>query len=210
MIDRFLTRIANARGFLAKLWVLARPYWFAQERQHGPRGGRRLHLQGGVDRARPCWRATIILSVLSSTSQSRSIPGTRASTMRCRRRTPTSSGSSSGVRRAGDAVHRRRRLSPLADAAPHHPLAALAERGLLPRLAGRPHLLPHGADARGCRQPRAAHRAGLLQFHQADAQPVAGADPAGDDAGDVRRGALGPFERLRAAHFRWRCRFRAT
>ena len=31
MIDRFLTRIANARGFLAKLWVLARPYWFAQE-----------------------------------------------------------------------------------------------------------------------------------------------------------------------------------
>ena len=31
MIDRFLTRVANAHGFLAKLWVLARPYWFAQE-----------------------------------------------------------------------------------------------------------------------------------------------------------------------------------
>ena len=33
MIDRFLTRIANAHSFLSKLWVLARPYWFAEERQ---------------------------------------------------------------------------------------------------------------------------------------------------------------------------------
>ena len=32
MIDRFLTSITNARGFLAKVWVLARPYWFTQER----------------------------------------------------------------------------------------------------------------------------------------------------------------------------------
>jgi vitamin B12/bleomycin/antimicrobial peptide transport system ATP-binding/permease protein len=32
MIDRFLTRITNAHSFLAKLWVLARPYWFTQER----------------------------------------------------------------------------------------------------------------------------------------------------------------------------------
>jgi vitamin B12/bleomycin/antimicrobial peptide transport system ATP-binding/permease protein len=31
MIDRFLVSIANAHGFLAKLWVLARPYWFAQD-----------------------------------------------------------------------------------------------------------------------------------------------------------------------------------
>ncbi len=33
MIDRFLTRIANAHSFLSKLWVLAKPYWFAEERQ---------------------------------------------------------------------------------------------------------------------------------------------------------------------------------
>ena len=33
MIDRFLVRIANARSFLSKLWVLAKPYWFAEERQ---------------------------------------------------------------------------------------------------------------------------------------------------------------------------------
>jgi vitamin B12/bleomycin/antimicrobial peptide transport system ATP-binding/permease protein len=33
MIDRFLLRIANAHTFLSKLWVLARPYWFAEERQ---------------------------------------------------------------------------------------------------------------------------------------------------------------------------------
>ena len=32
MIDRFLSGISNAHGFLAKLWVLARPYWFTQER----------------------------------------------------------------------------------------------------------------------------------------------------------------------------------
>jgi vitamin B12/bleomycin/antimicrobial peptide transport system ATP-binding/permease protein len=33
MIDRFLVRIANAHSFLSKLWVLARPYWFAEQRQ---------------------------------------------------------------------------------------------------------------------------------------------------------------------------------
>ena len=32
MIDRFLTRISNAHSFLAKVWVLVRPYWFTQER----------------------------------------------------------------------------------------------------------------------------------------------------------------------------------
>ena len=71
--------------------------------------------------------------------------------------------------RAGRAVHRRRGLSRLADAAAHHPLAALAEPGLLPRLARRPHLLPHGADAPRRRQPRAAHRAGLQHLRLADA-----------------------------------------
>ena len=33
MIDRFLLGIANARSFAGKLWVLVRPYWFAQDRQ---------------------------------------------------------------------------------------------------------------------------------------------------------------------------------
>jgi len=32
MIDRFLTRIVDAHSFLAKLWVLARPYWFTHDR----------------------------------------------------------------------------------------------------------------------------------------------------------------------------------
>ena len=31
MIDRFLTGVSNAHGFLAKLWVLSRPYWFSQD-----------------------------------------------------------------------------------------------------------------------------------------------------------------------------------
>jgi vitamin B12/bleomycin/antimicrobial peptide transport system ATP-binding/permease protein len=33
MIDRFLRRIAVARGFLAKLWAIAKPYWFASDKQ---------------------------------------------------------------------------------------------------------------------------------------------------------------------------------
>ncbi|HWB47326.1 MAG TPA: ABC transporter ATP-binding protein/permease [Hyphomicrobiaceae bacterium] len=32
MIDRLLLGIANSRTFLGKLWVLTRPYWFAQDR----------------------------------------------------------------------------------------------------------------------------------------------------------------------------------
>lgn len=32
MIDKFLVRLATARGFLAKLWALAKPYWFATDR----------------------------------------------------------------------------------------------------------------------------------------------------------------------------------
>ena len=32
MIDKFLLRLAAARGFLAKLWALSKPYWFAEDR----------------------------------------------------------------------------------------------------------------------------------------------------------------------------------
>jgi hypothetical protein len=94
MIDRFLTGIANAHGFLAKLWVLARPYWFTHERST-------IRLGGLVFTIKEAWigRAVlaliISLSVLWFTSPSSSIPGTRASTMRCRRGTPMYSGPSS-------------------------------------------------------------------------------------------------------------------
>ena len=33
MIDGFLSRMANTRGFLTKLWALSRPYWFAEDWQ---------------------------------------------------------------------------------------------------------------------------------------------------------------------------------
>jgi putative ATP-binding cassette transporter len=33
MIDPFLARMSEARGFLRKLWQLTRPYWFAEDRQ---------------------------------------------------------------------------------------------------------------------------------------------------------------------------------
>ena len=58
MIDRFLIRIANAHTFLAKLWVLARPYWFAEERQAIAPLGLLRHGQGSVDRARPARRSS--------------------------------------------------------------------------------------------------------------------------------------------------------
>ena len=202
MIDRFLTRISNAHGFLAKLWVLARPYWFTQDRSTIRILGARLDRQGGVDRPRGAGADHLPERAprLSLQARQRLVRALlqRAAGEECR----GVLGRAQVFRGGGDAVHHRRRLSHLADAAPHHPLAPVAERGLLPRLAGRPHLLPHGAHPPGCRQSRAAHRAGLLQLHQADAHPHPGADPPGDDAGDVRRRALGPVRRLRPAHLR--------
>ena len=56
MIDRFLTRISNAHSFLAKLWVLARPYWFMPGPPDDRPLGAELHRQGGVDRRAACWR----------------------------------------------------------------------------------------------------------------------------------------------------------
>jgi putative ATP-binding cassette transporter len=57
MIDRFLVRIANARSFLSKLWVLARPYWFAEERQA-------LALWGRSVMVKESWIARGLLAVV--------------------------------------------------------------------------------------------------------------------------------------------------
>src|SRR5262245_65252652 len=56
MIDRFLTRIAGARSFAGKLWVLTRPYWFAEDRQ-------RIGLWGFAVTVRECWIARGLLAV---------------------------------------------------------------------------------------------------------------------------------------------------
>jgi putative ATP-binding cassette transporter len=55
MIDRFLTRIAGARSFAGKLWVLTRPYWFAEERQ-------RIGLRGVSVSVKECWIARALLA----------------------------------------------------------------------------------------------------------------------------------------------------
>ena len=47
-----MQRIAAARAFFKKLWALARPYWFAEERQRLEFWGFSIIAQGGVDRAR--------------------------------------------------------------------------------------------------------------------------------------------------------------
>ena len=50
MIDRFLTRIAGARSFAGKLWVLTRPYWYAEQRQ-------RISFWGFSASVKECWIA---------------------------------------------------------------------------------------------------------------------------------------------------------
>jgi len=57
MIDRFLTRITNARSFGGKLWVLVRPYWFAEERQT-------LALWGTSVTVKESWIARGLLAVI--------------------------------------------------------------------------------------------------------------------------------------------------
>ena len=57
MIDRFLVSIANARSFLSKLWVLAKPYWFAEERQT-------LGLWGRSVMVKESWIARGLLAVI--------------------------------------------------------------------------------------------------------------------------------------------------
>jgi putative ATP-binding cassette transporter len=57
MIDRFLARIANARSFSGKLWVLTRPYWFAEERET-------LHLWGYSVVVKEAWIARALLAIV--------------------------------------------------------------------------------------------------------------------------------------------------
>ena len=57
MIDRFLVRIANAHSFLAKLWVLARPYWFAEER-------RAVSFWGYSVMVKEAWVARALLAII--------------------------------------------------------------------------------------------------------------------------------------------------
>jgi putative ATP-binding cassette transporter len=61
MIDRFLTRIANAHSFLSKLWVLAKPYWFAEERQP-------LRLFGRTVLVKESWIARTLLALIVTLS----------------------------------------------------------------------------------------------------------------------------------------------
>ena len=61
MIDRFLTRIANAHSFLSKLWVLAKPYWFADERQP-------IRLFGRTVLVKESWIARTLLALIVTLS----------------------------------------------------------------------------------------------------------------------------------------------
>ena len=199
MIDRFLTRIANAHSFLSKLWVLSKPYWFAEERQP-------IRLFGRTVLVKESWIARTLLALIVTLSvlvvyMSKLINSWNARFFNALQD------------KNADAfwyelqywvilvalLHRGHRLSPVAAADAHHPLAPLAERGLFPRLARRPHLLPHGARQPGHRQPRAAHRARLRQLRRAHALHLARPAAAGHDARHLLDRALGALGQLRAA-----------
>jgi putative ATP-binding cassette transporter len=59
MIDRFLLGIRNAHGFLSKLWVLTRPYWFAEERE-------RIEIGPFSITVREAWIARSLLALIIS------------------------------------------------------------------------------------------------------------------------------------------------
>jgi putative ATP-binding cassette transporter len=61
MIDRFLTSVANAHSFLAKLWVLARPYWCTHERST-------IRLGGLVFTIKEAWIGRAVLGLIISLS----------------------------------------------------------------------------------------------------------------------------------------------
>ena len=57
MVDPFLTRMRDARGFASKLWSLTRPYWYAEERQDIRVLGLRLSV-------RESWIARTLLALI--------------------------------------------------------------------------------------------------------------------------------------------------
>ena len=138
-----MQRIAAARVFFRKLWALARPYWFAQERQRSSSGALR-HPQGGVDRARAAGddhRAERAQRLHGQAVQRLERPLLQCAAGQERRGVL---GRADLLGGAGDifiavAVYRA-----VSEPAADHPLAPLAQRGVLPRLADRSHLLPAG------------------------------------------------------------------
>jgi putative ATP-binding cassette transporter len=57
MIDQFLTRIVGAQNFLSKLWAVAKPYWFASERQA-------ISVWGYTVNVRESWIAGALLGLI--------------------------------------------------------------------------------------------------------------------------------------------------
>src|SRR6185295_13684761 len=160
MVDPFLTRMRDARGFASKLWSLTRPYWYAEERQEIGLLGFRLTL-------REAWIARGLLALIVGLSFMIVYV--------------------SKLLNAWNA----RFFNALQDANADGAMAAMAERGVFPRLADGPHLLSHGADAAGHRQSRTTHRAGLRLIHHPDAQHRPWAVAAGADLDHLCQRAVG-------------------
>ena len=202
MIDRFLLGIANARTFVGKLWVLTRPFWFAQDLQA-------IQVFGRSFTVKEAWIARGLLAVILGLSVLIVFISKLINDWNARFFNALQNRDAEAFRAELIywvviavcfiiAVVYRLWLTQI----PDDPLAPLAERRLLPRLAARPHLLPHGADQPRHRQPRAAHRAGRQRFRHRYGAADARAVPAGPDARHLRRGAVEPLERLRPAAVR--------
>ena len=154
MTRKLSTRLAAAHGFLAKLWKLTAPYCWSEERWSA-RGLLAIVIGGNVLLV---YLAKLLNEVeravlqRSGGQERRGVLG-RAPLLRVSRLH----------------LHRGRGVPALVPPDAADPLAPLADRGLLPRLAGRADLLPHGAVRRRGGQSGAADRGGLQRVHRADA-----------------------------------------
>ena len=165
MTEPVLSRVAEARTFLSKLWKLAAPYWWSEDNGEIGIGRFRVAMPERWI-ARGLLRVDFLLGVFSVYLSKLFNDWNGRFFNACRRRTRRRSGSrfayfvDSGVH-----LHRRGGLSHLAAPVSDDPLAALADRRLYPHLARRQHLLSDGANWHGSRQSRAADRAGHRRFH---------------------------------------------
>ena len=205
MIDKFLLRLAAARGFLAKLWALSKPYWFAKDRAEFRVLGIPFSISEG-------WLGRLILALIFAMNilvvyMLKLLNDWNGRFLRF----PSGEGRGRLPRRDRVLDRARRRpdlrpgLRPVVSAAADHPMADVAHQCLLPRLAEQPDLLSHGAGRRRHRQPGAANRAGLRGFCRPDPRHFDRPAVAGDDAGDVHRDPVGAFRRHHPADLRWHC-----
>ena len=135
MPESVTNRVAAARGFLAKLWKLSAPYWWAEDKSE-------VRFLGFSVLVREKWIARGLLALIIGLAVFIVYMSKLLNDWNARFYNALQEKDSGGVLGralllglAGRDLDRGRRLPAVAAAAAHHPLAALAHRELLRRLA---------------------------------------------------------------------------